>query len=105
MSVTPRSRLASSTPFVSGARCKRLYSTWFGGGGPPGGGAPLVPPPHLLRTVVAHAYPADLASLDRLRQGLHQTAYPENRVREVDLVEVYRLYPESLQTLVHRLQK
>ena len=29
MSVTPRSRLASSTPFVSGARRKRLYSTWF----------------------------------------------------------------------------
>src|SRR5918998_4044296 len=68
-------------------------------------GEPLVRPLHLVRTVVADAHPADLARLDRLREGIHQTAYLENRVREVDLVEIYGLYPESLQTLVYRLQK
>src|SRR5215216_4359416 len=68
-------------------------------------GEPVVRPLHLVRTVVAYAHPADLARLDRLREGIHQTVYPEDRVREVDLVEVYCHYPEPLQTLVYRAQK
>src|SRR5829696_1131433 len=68
-------------------------------------GEPVVRPLHLVRTVVAYAHPADLARLDSLRECIHQAVYLENRVREVDLVEVYRLYTESLQTLVNRLQK
>ena len=68
-------------------------------------GEPLVRPLHLVRTVVADAHPADLARLYRLREGGHQAVYLEDRVREVDLVEVYGLYPESLQTLVYRAQK
>ena len=63
-------------------------------------GEPVVRPLHLVSTVVADAHPADLARLDRLSEGIHKTVYLENRVREVDLVEVYGLYPESLQTLV-----
>src|SRR5215217_6168932 len=68
-------------------------------------GKPVVRPLHLVRIVVADAYPANLACLDRLREGIHQTVYLENRAGEVDLVEVYGLYPESLQTLVYRAQK
>src|SRR5215212_1218020 len=68
-------------------------------------GEPVVRPPHLVRTVVAHAYPSDLAGLDRLREGVHQTVYPEGRTRKMDLVEVYGRYPESLQTLVYGVQK
>ena len=68
-------------------------------------GEPLVRALHLVRTVVADAHPADLACLYRLREGIHQSVYLENRAREVDLVEVYSLYPESLQTLVYRAQK
>src|SRR5215203_412456 len=68
-------------------------------------GEPLVRPLHLVRTVVADAHPADLACLDRLREGIHQTVYLENRAREVDLVEVYGFYPESLKTTVYCLQK
>src|SRR5215208_8179532 len=68
-------------------------------------GEPVVRPLHLVRTVVADANPADLARLDCLREGIHQTVYLQNRAREVDLVEIYVLYPESLQTLVYRVQK
>src|SRR5215208_1281661 len=68
-------------------------------------GKPLVRPLHLVRTVVADAHLADLARLDRLCEGIHQTVYPEDRVREVDLVEVYGFYPESLKTTVYCLQK
>jgi hypothetical protein len=59
-------------------------------------GEPVVRPLHLVRAVVADAHPADLARHDRLRKGIHQAVYLENRVREVDLVEVYGLYTESL---------
>src|ERR687898_313531 len=51
-------------------------------------GEPVVRPLHLVRTVVADAHPTNLARLDRLREGIHQTVYREDRVREVDLVEV-----------------
>src|SRR5215203_1937117 len=68
-------------------------------------GEPVVRPLHLVRTVVADAHLADLARPDRLRQGIHQSVYLEDRVREVDLVEIYGLYAESLKTLVYRLQK
>jgi hypothetical protein len=59
-----------------------------------------VRPPHLVRTVVADAHQADLAGLDRLREGIHQSVYSEKRAREVDLVEVYGLYTESPQARV-----
>src|SRR5215218_1756021 len=68
-------------------------------------GEPVVRPLHLVRTVVADAHPANLARLDRLREDIHQTVYPENRAREVNLVEVYDLYAESFQALVYRAQK
>ena len=63
-------------------------------------GKPLVRPPHLVRTVVADAHAADFTRPDRLREGIHQGIYSEKWVREVDLVEVYGLYTESLQALV-----
>ena len=62
-------------------------------------------PLHLVRAVVADPHPAHLARLDRLREDIHQAFQIENRVREVDLVKVYGLNPESLKTLVYRLQK
>src|SRR5215204_5563554 len=56
-------------------------------------GEPVVRPLHLVSIVIADAYPADLARLDRFREGIHQTFYLENRGSEVDLVEVYSLNP------------
>src|SRR5215213_9542929 len=49
-------------------------------------GEPVVRPLHLVRAVVADAHPANFARLDRLREGIHQAVYVENRVVEVDLV-------------------